>query len=524
MVKYPIGMQDFKEIREKGFLYVDKTHFIPLLLRGSKYFFLARPRRFGKSLFLSTLEYFFHGDRSLFNHLEIDSFEWDWTNYPVIHFDFSGANYTVEKGMETRIAFALNEYEKLFGVNPLPEFPLEERFRNLIIQTFEKTGKQIVVLVDEYEKPVIDNLDNSNLFEHNRNFLRGFYSVLKSCDKYLKLVFLTGVTRFGQMSVFSGLNNIRDISMNPLFASICGVTEKELVHNFSRGIQELADAENTDFQGALQLLKYNYDGYHFTKNSQDIFNPYSLINCLEDKSIKPYWSFTGTPSLLAKLLISKDYNLEMLDGVMASEETLMGINNQFDDPVALFYQTGYLTIKSYDKDLDEFVLGYPNKEVEKAFFQFILPYYYKHRNNESESVIGNLNRFIIKGEAEKAVKALQSFSSGISYDLIPNVEVERHFQSMMYIVVKLLASFKVKITPEWKTSDGRIDLLIETPKFVYIIEIKRNSNPEEAMKQIYNKNYFLPFVADSKKVFLVGMNFSTEKKRLDGFIIKEVDR
>lgn len=522
MERYGIGLQDFKTIREGGFTYVDKTAYIPMLLENSNYYFLARPRRFGKSLFLSTLEYFFSGERSLFKGLEIDSFDWDWAKYPVIHIDLNGADYTLEDSLTERLNNSLFQYEKQFGPDRIVSKSLHERFRALIVDLYEKAGRQVVVLVDEYEKPIIDSLDYPELNERHKDTLRAFYGVLKSLDKYLKFGFFTGVTRFGQMNVFSGLNNIRDISLLEEYGAICGITGKELTESFKEGISRIAQGENTDFEGALRLLKDNYDGYHFSRNCPDIYNPYSLINAFASKEINSYWAFTGTPTLLVKLLLQKDYDLEGLDGIRASGERLLGIDNSFDDPVALFYQTGYLTIKHYDSETKEYILSYPNSEVQKAFFNFVLPYYFRKRTQTTDSIVSNLNHSLIKGEPQRAMEYLESFSANISYDLIPAPEVERHFQSMLYIIVKLLSSSSVRISPEWKTSDGRIDLLIETSAFVYVIEIKRDSSPQGTLTQIKEKEYYLQFRGGLKKIFLIGLNFSTSKKRLHGFLIETI--
>lgn len=522
MERYAIGLQDFGNIRKGGFVYVDKTSFIPLLLANSNYYFLARPRRFGKSLFLSTLEYFFSGERDLFRGLAVDSYDWDWATYPVIHIDLNGADYTLENSLTERLNSNLLNYEKQYNLPTEGNVSLQQRFRSLISNLFEATGKQVVVLVDEYEKPMLDTWNHPQLSEKHKETLRGFYGVIKSLDKYLKFVFLTGVTRFGQMNVFSGLNNIRDISLLDEYGAICGITQKELTNSFPEGISRIAQGENTDFEGALKLLKDNYDGYHFSRNCPDIYNPYSLINAFAAKEINAYWSATGTPTLLVKLLMQKDYDLEQLDGIRASGERLMGFDNSFEDPVSLFYQTGYLTIKYYDRETREYILGYPNSEVQKAFFNFVLPYYYTKRTQATESLVSNLNRSIIRGEPKEAMEYLESFSASISYDMIPAPEVERHFQSLLYIVVKLLTSPFVKIVPELKTSDGRIDLLIETPKYIYLIEIKRDKTPAEALNQIYKKEYAMQYRHDSREVFLIGMNFSTEKKRIDGFLIENL--
>lgn len=522
MARYPIGLQDFKGLQQNGYIYVDKTNYIAKLLEIGKYFFLSRPRRFGKSLFISTLEYFFKGEKDLFKGLAIESYDWEWLKYPVIHIDLNGANYAEEAALNQRLSFSLYENEKALSLPDNEILSNDERFRNLIIQAHDKTGLPVVVLIDEYEKPIVDNLDRPALLEKNRDILGGFYSVLKSSDKYLKFVFLTGVTKLGQMNVFSGLNNIKDISLNSNFGAVCGITKEELMKSFKEGIENLAEKNDINYEEALQLLKEKYDGYHFSRNCPDIYNPYSILNALADSQLSPYWSYTGTPTLLVKLVQQKNYNLEDFEGIRASEENLIGIDKQFDDPVTLFYQTGYLTIKSYDKELGEYILGYPNKEVEKAFFSFVLPFYYKKQTQASDSLINNLNRCLLYGEANKAMQYLEDFSAGISYDLIPIPEVERHFQSMIYLVVKIVSSAAITIVPEWKTSDGRIDLLIQTSRFVYIVEIKINASPQKALSQIKEKEYGKQFNGSTKEVFLIGMNFSTGKKRIDGFIVEKL--
>ena len=519
MVKYPIGKQDFKSLREEGYVYVDKTHFIPKLLEEGSYYFLGRPRRFGKSLFLSTLEYFFKGERNLFKGLAVERYEWDWNVFPVIHIDLNGIDYTIEGNLGIKLNQLLDDYEKQFKIT-LEEKDPAIRFAKLISKAHDVAGAQVVVLVDEYDKPVIDNIDNPELREKNRDTLRGFYSVLKSSDRYLKLVFMTGVTKFVQMNVFSGLNNIRDISLRTTFNTICGLSEEEIRENFEEGIEKLAQAENTDFEGAMKLLKDNYDGYHFSEDCPDLYNPFSLINALADSTIDPYWYATGTPKFLADLLLKQNYDLETLNNATVSRDRLLNINNSFDDPVSLLYQTGYLTIKEYDKEIREYTLGYPNLEVEKAFFNYLIPNYSRSSNKDIDSQIDEFKRDINRGEAHKAMEALEAFTAGISYDMIPSPETERHFQMLFHMFVKLVVSKAVKSTPEYKTSDGRINLLIETPRFIYIFEIKKNGSAKDALKQIEEKGYYLQFTSTSKKIFLIGLNFSTTKKRIDNFEIK----
>lgn len=526
MARYPIGHQDFAGIRRDGYTYVDKTTYIGKMIEGAKYYFLARPRRFGKSLFVSTLEYFFKGRRDLFKGLAIDSYpwkygEWDWAEYPVIRIDLAPANYTVPGGVEQRIDAVLGRYERQYGVSSTKEDPVDKRFENLIISICEQARRQVVVLVDEYEKPVIDVLDKSELMEENRECLRAFYSVLKASDQYLKFVFLTGVTKFGQMSVFSGLNNLRDISLDREYGAICGITTDELLFNFKEGIEAIALEEETDFEGAVEVLKYNYDGYHFCINCPDIYNPFSLINAFASAFIGAYWSYTGTPTLLANLLRNRNYNIPSLNGVKANQEQLFGLNNQFDDPVALFYQTGYLTIKGYDKESRKYIMGYPNYEVEKSFFDFLLPSFSGRNIMDTESFMDQLKTAVKEGYPEQAMSVLEEFTAGLSYDTVPAPEVERHFQNIIYITSRLLISRNVSVHVEQKTSAGRIDMLIETPDYVYVMEFKRDSSPEEAIRQIEEKGYALSFRSNSRKVYLIGVNFSTAHKRIDAWKIQE---
>ena len=521
MARYPIGQQDFGDIRTGGFTYVDKTEFIIKLLEGNKYYFLTRPRRFGKSLFLSTLEYFFKGKKELFEGLAVCKYPWTWESFPVIHIDFGIRTYTDYNSLLRSLQTYLESYEKLFDITPSPDADIYDRFYALINKTFHNTGKKVVVLIDEYEKPVIDNIDNPELFEKHRDILRGFYSVLKASDSAIKLVFLTGITKFGQMNVFSGLNNLRDISMSEDFSSICGITEDELKENFEEGLQLFSQKRDLSYEEVLQLLKDNYDGYHFNGNCPDIYNPYSLINAFADLWIRPYWSFTGTPSLLAKILKLKNFDLEKLDGAKISEERLIGADLQFDDPLALFYLTGYLTIKSYQPSDHSYILGYPNKEVEEAFFNFLLPNFSGINKTESETYLEQLYECFESGNPKKAVEVLREFSKSISYDVIPKIHSERQFQYLIYIICKLLSSRSNTISVEQKTSDGRIDILMETPKYVYIMELKFDKNAENAIQQIREKKYGLPYQHDHREVYYIGINYSSREKCIDDFIIEK---
>lgn len=523
-LKYPLGLSDFKGIRREGYYYIDKTAYIKTLIENGKFYFLGRPRRFGKSLFLSTIEYFFRGERDLFDGLDIESFDWDWATYPVIHIDLGPKNYRNEDSIYERLDEVLEDYELKYGVEiPSNRKNIESRLSRIIKNAFHLTGKQVVVLVDEYEKPVVDLLDNPELMKVNRDILRGFYSVLKSLDEFLKLVFLTGVTKFGQMNVFSGLNNITDISLDFRFGAVCGVTENEMIETFSEGIEDFAKRNKTDFNGAIQLLKENYDGYHFNEECPDIYNPYSLVKALYSQKIGSYWSQSGTPALLAKVLLTKNYNIEKIPGTKVSERRISRIDNQFEDPVALLYHTGYLTIKNYDEVTEEFILDYPNREVEHAFLEYLLPSFSSNKDIDSEALINQLKTYILKGECNAFVETLKTITAGIEYDLIPKVDSERHFQYMVYIISRLLVSRNIRVNAEDRTSDGRIDMSITAPDFVYIIEFKINSSAENALFQILEKEYHLKFQDDKSKIFLIGINFNTEKRRIDDTKIRVLD-
>ncbi|MCH5216950.1 MAG: ATP-binding protein [Muribaculaceae bacterium] len=516
MLKYPLGLSDFKGIRQDRYYYIDKTAYIKTLIENGKFYFLGRPRRFGKSLFLSTMEYFFRGERALFEGLNITSYDWNWEEYPVIHIDLGPKNYRSEESIYERLDEVLEDYEVKYGVELSGNRKnIESRLSRLIKKAYHVSGRQVVVLVDEYEKPVVDLLDNPELMKINRDILRGFYSVLKSSDEFLKLVFLTGVTKFGQMSVFSGLNNITDISFDFRFGAVCGITEKELTETFYEGIEDFAKRNKTDFNGAVLLLKENYDGYHFNEDCPDIYNPYSLVKALYSQKIGSYWSQSGTPALLANALLSKKYNIERIPGTRVSERRISRIDNQYEDPIALLYHTGYLTIKSYDETTEEYILDYPNREVEHAFLEYLLPSFSSNKDLDSESLINELKSYLLMGDCNAFVETLKAITAGIEYDLIPKVESERHFQYMIYIISRLLVSRNINVIAEDRTSDGRIDMSIVTPDFTYIIEFKINSSAEKALIQINEKEYYLKYQNNKRKIFLIGMNFNTEKRRVD---------
>ncbi len=515
-VKYPIGEQSFEEIREGGWLYVDKTRYVEIIAKGSKYYFLGRPRRFGKSLFLSTLKCFFQGRRELFKGLYIDSIDWDGEPHPVLYLDLNTADYSVDGALEALIESHLLEWEEMYGiVPPVPQHA--QRFRNIIRTVSQKTGKKVVILVDEYDKPLVKTLDNKERFERYREMLAGLYSNFKSSAEYLRLVFLTGVSRFGKLSVFSDLNNIRDISFNDKFAAICGITEAEMFENFEEGISALAEARGKTRDEIIATLKRRYDGYHFSENCPDIYNPYSLLNTFEDEKFGSYWIRTGTPSLLMKLLRRTNVDLENLYKARGSEDQLSGLDFDRLNPIALFYQTGYLTIKDYDERRDLFQLGYPNEEVKEGFYGYILPYYADLRNEDAKLFIRDLVDEFEAGKVESVMKRLISLFAGLSYEL--QIDAEKDVRNVLFLVFKLVGVYS---EAEYHTSDGRIDILVRTPDYIYIMELKYDSTAQEALDQIKRKEYHLPWSVDNRQIIAIGINFSSEKRRIDDWKAEKI--
>ncbi len=512
-VKYPVGQQSFERLRKGERLYVDKTKYIEQLIdSGGQYYFLGRPRRFGKSLFLTTLKCFFEGKRELFKGLYIDTIDWDWEPQPVLLLDLNNANYKVDGALEALIENQLLEWEEKYDIVPRVT-DHSQRFKNIIRVLSERTGKPVVILVDEYDKPLIKNLHDRDRFERYREMLAGLYSNFKSSAEYINLVFLTGVTRFGKLSVFSGLNNISDISFDNKYAGICGITETELFEYFGPGISDLAEEYGMDRDSMVAKLKRRYDGYHFARISPDIYNPYSLLETFTKREFRNYWIDSGAPTILAEQL--KRDHTDLTELVPASGDTadLSGLDLDSVDPVALFYQTGYLTIKGVDEISGLFRLGYPNEEVSEGFYRFILPYYSTLQRQKVLSYITELVREFMRGDIDAAMKRLQSLFAGLSYDL--KIDQERDVRNALFIVFKLV---RMMADAEYHTSDGSIDILVRTPDYVYIMELKFDKSAEEALDQIKRKEYQLPWSVDHRTVIAVGINFSFEKRRIDSWL------
>ena len=508
-------MQSFESIRKNDYLYVDKTKHIYNLVNSSRYYFLSRPRRFGKSLFLSTLEAYFLGQKELFKGLYIETVEKQWTEYPVIYLDLNSGIYTTEEELYRVLNYPMQRLEQKYSID-VKEPSLSVRLKNIVLTAFEQTGKQVVILVDEYDKPLISTLDNEELHNKYKTILKGVYSILKECDEYIRFGFLTGVTKFSKISLFSDLNNLMDISLDENYTDICGITEEEIKTNFKEHLQAFAEKENTTKEDILSQLKAMYDGYHFSENTSiDIYNPFSLLNSLTERKFRNYWFQTGTPTFLIKLLQENDYDLKDLSEGKITAKDLTSKESMMNAPVALFYQSGYLTIKDYNKKSGAYKLGYPNKEVEESFLDFILPKYMHTNENASFSYVEKMYENLENGEIEDFLKTMKTFFASVPYDLIK--DTENHYQTVIFIICKLIGFI---VEAEYKIVNGRIDMIVRTDNFLYLFEFKFDKSAEEALQQIDSKDYPLAFQQDERKLYKIGVNFSSQTKNIDKYIIQ----
>ena len=512
---YPVGIQSFEKIRSGNYYYIDKTALIYKLVESCKYYFLIRPRRFGKSLLISTLEAYFQGKKDLFEGLAIEKLEQEWIEYPILHLDLNTKKYEHSSSLNEILNQHLEKWEAVYGDEKKERSP-EERFSYIIEKISKVTGRNVVILIDEYDKPMLQAIGNEELLTDYRNTLKAFYGVMKSCDRYIKFALLTGVTKFSKISVFSDLNNLMDISMSDRFANLCGITEKELYHNFREEIIELGEKNGMTEEETKAALKEMYDGYHFVKNSDDIYNPFSLLNTFAEMKFGSYWFETGTPTFLVELLKHSRYDLHRLTEEMASADSLGGIDTMYSDPVPILYQSGYLTIKGYDKEFKVYYLGFPNKEVEEGFTKFLLPCYAHLETGNPSFEIMSFVKDVRKGDVDAFLSRLQSFFADTPYKLARDLEL--HYQNVLFIVFKLLGFYT---QAEYHTSKGRIDMVVKTDKYIYVMEFKLDGTAEEALQQINDKQYALPFAADSRKLYKIGVNFSKETRGIDKWVIEK---
>lgn len=518
--KLPIGVQNFEIIRSEDYLYIDKTSYIYQLVHYGKAYFLSRPRRFGKSLFLSTLRAYWEGKRELFKGLEIEELEADdpeaWQTYPVFYFDFNKKNYQRETALEEVLDSHLKDWEEIYG-DERRNTPLEERFQHLIVQAVKQTGKKAVVLVDEYDKSLLEAIVDEKLEEHNKAVFKGFFSTLKSYDEYLKFVFLTGVTKFSKVSIFSDLNHLNDISMDEDFAGICGITEAEMRAVFMPEIEQMAKKQELTVEECLSQLKDMYDGYHFHQDTPGLYNPFSLINALSKCEFGAYWFSTGTPTFLIEKLKSVNYDIKEFTGgdLYADASTLSDYRADNPDPIPLFYQSGYLTIKGYDRKYRSYQLGYPNSEVKYGFIESLVPMVFQKEDNPDPLDIRRFGKDIEQGNTVGLKDRFIALFARLPYRE-DNAPLERDFQNVIYIVFMLLGQF---VHTEMHTSKGRCDCVVETDNYIYVFEFKRDGTAKEALEQIEEKGYAKPYAADERTILKVGAVFDSVERNLTEWVV-----
>ena len=505
---YPVGVQNFEKVILGGYEYVDKTALIYELFNTGSYYFLSRPRRFGKSLLLSTLEAYAQGKKELFKGLALEKLERDWTVYPVLHMDLNTEKYDTKASLENKLELTLKQWEGEYGYNP-DEYSVATRFEGVIRRACEQTGRRVVILIDEYDKPMLQAIGNEALQNEYRSTLKAFYGALKSMDGCIRFALLTGVTKFGKVSVFSDLNNLMDISMDDRYVEICGISEKEVHAYFEEDIHALATATGLTYEETCAELKANYDGYHFTENAVGMYNPFSLLNTFAKKKFGSYWFETGTPTYLVELLKLHHYPIEDLEHIVTSQPVLDSIDTASTDPIPVIYQSGYLTIKGYNKMFENYTLGFPNREVEQGFFKFLLPNYASVSVSKSPYQIQCFVEEMMAGKVDDFFDRLKTMFADIPYELARDREV--HYQNILYIIFKLMG-FYVQV--EYHTSRGRIDLVLQTQDYVYIMEFKLNGSADEALAQIREKGYAAPFAKDSRTVYRIGVNFSDELRNI----------
>ena len=514
---YPIGIQNFEKIRKEGYTYVDKTALIHRLATTSTYYFLSRPRRFGKSLLVSTMEAYFKGKKELFNGLAMEGLEKDWVEYPVLHIDLNIGRYIEPKDLDVILHQHLNNWEAQYGISQKYD-DFGARFSDVIDAVVSQTGKKVVILVDEYDKPIVNNLRNEPLVDYYRKTLQGFYSVLKAKDGQIRFGFLTGVSKIGKLSVFSTLNNLTDISLNADYADICGISETELRKYFDESICELSSMHSMTKDECYVKLKRMYDGYHFDKNMKvGVYNPFSILNTFYSREFGEYWFETGTPTLLVDVMKQTSFDVTTLsDNIIVPAMTLNGMQDIVNKPVPLFFQTGYLTIKGYDSEYNEYRLGFPNDEVKNGFLNFIYSYYVPVNPADDSTTTSQLAKALKAGDPYTFMRTLDALFANTTYQI--QGDSEKNFQYAMYIIMELLGEY---VQAERATSNGRIDLLLQTKDYIYIIEVKIDNSADVALQQIEEKGYAKPFVNDPRKIFKIGVSFSTENRRIEDWKVIE---
>lgn len=514
---YPVGIQTFERIRKENKLYIDKTEYVYRMTHsGGCYFFLSRPRRFGKSLLVSTFESYFFGKKELFEGLAIEKLEQEWMEYPVLHFDMSGGKHMEKEQLEDYLSNRLEAEERKWGITHSKR-GANDRLTELITTAYEISGKQVVVLIDEYDAPMLDVAHERKTLDELRNVMRNFYSPLKMCEPMLRFVFLTGITKFSQVSIFSELNNIKNISLDDEYAGVCGITKEELLTQMSEDIDVLAEALEMTREETIAKLKENYDGYHFSPASPDVFNPYSLLNCFDDKNFGAYWFSSGTPTYLINMLRKFKVLPAKIGRSLARSSAFDVPTENLKTITPLLYQSGYITIKGYDKMSQLFTLDLPNKEIKVGLFESLLPYYLEGMYAEEGDVaIAQMSVLIRQGDMDGALRLLQEFLGTVPY--CNNTNYEGHYQQVLFIIFTLLTHFVVDV--EVHTPNGRVDVVMETEDTLYLIELKLNKSAQAAMQQINLKQYDQRFARCGKPIVKVGVNFDAKKGNIEDWTIE----
>ena len=519
-MKYPIGMQSFDQIREDGYVYVDKTDLVYSLVNEGKIYFLSRPRRFGKSLLVSTLKNYFLGRKELFKGLKIDGMEKEWNTYPVFHIDFNGGTFTIKDDLYSHIDYYLTIWEKKYGQPEKQGIGLGLRFMSVIAKAHERTGKRVVVLIDEYDKPILDVLDTKMAFDYegnritledyNRNILKGFYSTFKAADSDLQFVLLTGVTKFSQVSVFSGFNQPKDISMSPQYETLCGITQMELERYFAEPIRTMAEWYHCTVEEMKVRLKAQYDGYHFSDNMTGVYNPFSVLNAMDSQRMDDYWFKTGTPTYLIRLMEHFHEGIDEMTGKYYQPEEFSDYKADVERPLPMIYQSGYLTIKKSNIRRGSFLLDFPNDEVKRGFLTLVANNYLKTRVSVN-SWLQDATDALEDGDPERFRELLTSFLASIPYSMRRKEnerEKERYFHYTFYLLLRLISVYTVYT--EKQQSQGRVDCIVETQDYIYIFEFKLDGTADEALRQIEEKGYSQPYSSDPRKLYKIGVSFSSE--------------
>ena len=514
--KYPVGMQTFSDIREGNYVYVDKTRYIVDFLRnGSKYVFLSRPRRFGKSLFVSTLQAYYEGRKELFDGLALGEYEKEWVKHPVLHFDMSTAKNQTPEGLEEMLGYMLSEYEQVYGRDELAVQP-SQRLQSLVKRAYKKTGQKVIVLIDEYDAPLLDVVHEKESLMPLRLVMRKFYSPLKYLDPWLEFTFITGITKFSQLSIFSEINNLDNISMFDQYSAICGISKTELLTVMKPDVELLAKSLGKTFDETVAELSSYYDGYHFSKKSEDVFNPFSLVKALRSKEIAAYWFSSGTPAYIINTL--RKHHV----GVMDIEQKSVGVDDfdvspeQMTSALPLLYQSGYLTIKKYNPILQSYQLDYPNKEVRVGMVRSLAPNYLSPISLNNNSFIFDFLEQLYNNNMDGALQKMQAYLASISNRLAN--KNEKDFQTVFYLIFNLMGAY---ILVEEDSAIGRADAVLHMPDTIYVMELKFDKTAEEALQQIDDKGYLIPYSADGKRMVKVGINYDSQKRTIGEWKIAE---